>query len=263
MASREGIKRETGEKTRDEQQNLLFLRWRTVLHSGTRISPTHMSPRAFITLGAAFAAISTAGAVTVGFGPNLNNGAQDTPAGNSGANQMRQNINITNTVDLAPGVYRATSWSYNAAPDSTVPGVTQPVFPFITRINSPGNHTVLASGATIDTEPGIQNGVAFGGANDTFTIPLGGATIAAGIQNPSQAGVQNSILTDTSFGQTDHANSGNFDDAASAGATLDSRSFGGLTRTYGFSVEVELIPEPSSLALVGLGGLFLLRRRRS
>ena len=223
---------------------------------------THMSKKALITFCSAFALAGTAGAVTVGFGPNLN-GVQDTPAGNSGANQMRQNINITNTVVLAPGVYRATSWDYNAAPDSTVPGVTQPVFPFITMINSPGNHTVLASGATIDTEPGIQNGVAFGGSNDTFTIPLGGATIAAGVQNLNQAGVQNSILTDTSFGQTDHANSGNFDDAANIGASLTNRGHGGLTRTYGFSIEVELIPEPSSLALVGLGGLFLLRRRRS
>ena len=222
-----------------------------------------MTANPLLTVLSMLALAASASAVTVGFGPNLNNGDQDTPAADGAANQMRQNINITNTVVLAPGVYRATSWSYNAAPDSTVPGVTQPVFPFITRINSPGNHTVLASGATIDTEPGIQTGVAFGGANDTFTIPLGGATIAAGIQNPSQAGVQNSILTDTSFGQTDHANSGLFDDASTVGATLDSRSFGGLTRTYGFSVEVELIPEPSSLALVGLGGLFLLRRRRS
>ncbi|MBL48461.1 MAG: hypothetical protein CMP28_05860 [Roseibacillus sp.] len=193
--------------------------------------------RTLLTTCLGVALVSDAGAIKIGFGTALN-GVQDTPAGNSGANQMRQNINITDTVFLPAGTYHATTWEYLAGPDSTVPGVTQPVFPFLTIVNGPGNHTVVAFGETIDTDPGEQTGVAFGGDNHTFTIPAGGATVAAGIQNPSAPGVQNSILTDTSFGQTDHANSGNFDDAASVGATLDSRSFGGLPRTYAFAIEV-------------------------
>ena len=203
--------------------------------------------------------IGSAGAATVGFGPGLN-GVQDTQS-NGANNQMRMNINITNTVVLQPGTYQATSWDYLAAPDSGTAGVTQPVFPFLTAMNGIGNHTVLAYGSTIDTEPGVQNGVAFGGTNNVFTLTEE-TTIAAGIQNPSAIGVQNSILTNTGFGRTDHANSGNFDEAGGVGNTLDSFGHANLPRTYGFSIEVDLIPEPSSLALLGLGGLFLLRRRR-
>ena len=103
--------------------------------------------------------------------------------------------------------------------------------------------------------------VLFGGVNNTFTIGAGGATIAAGVQNPSGAGIQNSIMTDTSFGITDHANSGNFDDAGNVGTTLGSFGHGNLARTYGFSIDVVAVPEPSTslLALIGFGGI---RRRR-
>jgi hypothetical protein len=208
-----------------------------------------------------FALIGSAGAVTVGFGPGLT-GVQDTPAGSGAENQMRQNINITNTVFLPEGIYMATTWAYQAAADSLVPGVTQPVFPFLTILNGPANHTVIAFGATIDTDPGIQNLVPFGGSNNIFTIGPGGATIAAGIQNTNALGVQNSILTDLAFGTTDHANSLNVDDAGSVGATLDTFGHANLTRTYAFSIEVEQIPEPSTAALLGLACLALMRRRR-
>ncbi|MDB4410702.1 Ig-like domain-containing protein, partial [bacterium] len=110
---------------------------------------------------------------------------------------------------------------------------------FLTLVNGPGDHTVLALGATIDTEPGIQNLVPFGGTDDTFVVPEGGATIAAGIQNTNADGVQNSILTDTSFGTTDHANGLNFDEAGTVGASLTSFGHANLPRTYAFSIEVE------------------------
>jgi hypothetical protein len=75
--------------------------------------------------------------------------------------------------------------------------------------------------------------------------------------------VQNSILTDTSFGVTDHANSLLFDDAGGVGNTLTSFGHANLPRTYAFSIEVEAVPEPSSSALFGLAGcLVFLRRRR-
>jgi hypothetical protein len=165
-------------------------------------------------------------------------GVQDTQS-NGANNQMRQNINITDTVFLEAGIYHATTWDYQAAPDSGTAGVTQPVFPFLTIVNGPANHTVLAFGDTIDTEPGTQNDVPFGGDNDTFTIPAGGATVAAGIQNPSEIGVQNSILTNTGFGITDHANSLNFDEAGGVGNALDSFGHANLPRTYAFSIDVE------------------------
>ncbi|MBT6400750.1 MAG: Ig-like domain-containing protein, partial [Verrucomicrobia bacterium] len=183
-----------------------------------------------------FALITGASAVTIGFGPDLL-GAQDTQS-NGTNNQMRQNINITDTVFLAAGTYRATTWDYQAGEDASN-GATQPVFPFLTLVNGPGDHTVLALGATIDTEPGIQNLVPFGGTDDTFVVPEGGATIAAGIQNTNADGVQNSILTDTSFGTTDHANGLNFDEAGTVGASLTSFGHANLPRTYAFSIEVE------------------------
>ena len=179
-----------------------------------------------------------AGAVTIGFGTELN-GVQDTPAADAATNQMRQNINITDTVFLEAGTYHATLWSYRAADDSAIAGVTQPVFPFLTIVNGPANHTVIAFGDTIDTEPGLQADISFGGSNNTFTIPAGGASVAAGIQNTNEAGVQNSILTDTSFGFTDHANGSNFDEAGGVGNVLDSFGHANLARTYAFSIEVE------------------------
>ncbi len=190
----------------------------------------------FLTTCFSFILLARASAITIGFGTGLV-GVQDTPSdGNS--NQMRQNINITDTVFLDAGTYHATTWDYNAAPDATN-GAAQPVFPFLVIVNGPANHTVVAFGETIDTDPGLQTLVPFGGPNDTFTIPAGGATVAAGVQNTNGASVQNSILTDTSFGSTDHANSGNFDEAGGVGNTLDNFGHGNLTRTYAFSIEVE------------------------
>tara|TARA_B100000900_G_C20482116_1_gene675913 strand:- start:316 stop:975 length:660 start_codon:yes stop_codon:yes gene_type:complete len=218
-----------------------------------------MSTKSLVSSLLAFALISSASAVTIGFGPNLV-GVQDTPS-NGTSNEMRQNINVTDTVFLAEGIYQATTWDYQAAADATN-GATQPVFPFLTVVNGPGNHTVLTFGDTIDTLPGVQNMVVFGGPNATFTIPAGGATVAAGIQNTNANAVQNSILTDTSFGTTDHANGANFDEASGVGNTLDSFGFANLTRTYAFSIEVEQIPEPSGISLILLSGAALMLRRR-
>jgi len=208
----------------------------------------------------AFGLLANANAVTIGFGTALPNPVQDTQSDGTN-NQMRQNINTTNTVVLGAGTYQAVSWSYNAAADATN-GATQPVFPFLTMVNGGGDHTVVAFGLTIDTDPGVNTGVSFGGANNTFTL-TGDTTIAAGVQNPSGDGIQNSILTDTDFGITDHANSGNFDDAASVGATLNSFGHANLTRTYGFSIEVVAVPEPSTflLSLIAVAGFCGIRRR--
>ena len=206
--------------------------------------------------------IASASAVTVGFGPGLT-GSQDTES-NGTTNQMRQNINITDTQFLPAGTYQATTWDYQAGPDSQIPGVTSAVFPFITIVNGAANHTVQAFGATINTIGGTQNNVPFGGSNSIFTIGAGGATIAAGIQNPSGPGAQNNILTDTAFGNTDHANSSNFDEAGGVGNTLDNFGHAGLQRTYAFSIEVEQIPEPSSslFSMIGLAGVVILTTRR-
>ena len=197
---------------------------------------TPLGVRILLTTSLGLSMITGASAVTIGFGPVLT-GVQDTQS-NGANNQMRQNINITDTVFLDAGTYRATTWDYQAAEDASN-GATQPVFPFLTIVNGAADHTVLAFGATIDTEPGIQNLVPFGGADDTFVVPGGGATVAAGMQNTNADAVQNSILTDTSFGTTDHANGLNFDEAGSVGAALTSFGHGNLPRTYAFSIEVE------------------------
>ena len=88
--------------------------------------------------------LTNANAATIGFGTDLPNPAQDTQS-NGTNNQMRQNINTTDTVVLGAGTYQAVSWSYLAAPDATN-GATQPVFPFLTIVNGVGDHTVVAYG---------------------------------------------------------------------------------------------------------------------
>ncbi len=212
---------------------------------------TPLGARLLLAASIGLSLITVASAVTIGFGPVLT-GVQDTPSDGT-TNQMRQNINITDTVFLAEGTYRATTWDYQAAADASN-GATQPVFPFLTIVNGAADHTVLAFGATIDTEPGTQNLVPFGGADDTFVVPAGGATVAAGIQNTNAAAVQNSILTDTSFGTTDHANGLNFDEAGSVGAALTAFGHGNLPRTYAFSIEVEPVgaPNPTPPIVTGL-----------
>ena len=212
---------------------------------------TPLGARILLAASISLSLITTASAVTIGFGPALT-GAQDTQSDGTN-NQMRQNINITDTVFLDAGTYRATTWDYQAAADASN-GATQPVFPFLTIVNGAADHTVLAFGATIDTEPGIQNLVPFGGGDDTFVVPDGGATVAAGIQNTNADAVQNSILTDTSFGITDHAIGGTFDEAGSIGAALTSFGYGNLTRTYAFSIEVEPVgaPNPTPPTKTGL-----------
>ena len=70
--------------------------------------------------------MTNANAATIGFGTDLPSPAQDTQS-NGANNQMRQNINTTDTVVLGAGTYQAVSWSYLAAPDATN-GATQPVF---------------------------------------------------------------------------------------------------------------------------------------
>jgi hypothetical protein len=211
---------------------------------------TPLGARILLAASIGLSMITGASAVTIGFGPVLA-GAQDTQSDGT-TNQMRQNINITDTVFLAAGTYRATTWDYQAAEDATN-GATQPVFPFLTIVNGAADHTVLAFGATIDTEPGTQNLVPFGGAGDTFVVPAGGATVAAGVQNTNSDAVQNSILTDTSFGTTDHANGLNFDEAGSVGAALTSFGHGNLTRTYAFSIEVEPFGAPNPTPPIGTG----------
>ena len=62
--------------------------------------------------------MTNANAATIGFGTDLPNPVQDTPS-NGTNNQMRQNINTTDTVVLGAGTYQAVSWSYLAAPDAT------------------------------------------------------------------------------------------------------------------------------------------------
>ncbi|MDE0861256.1 MAG: Ig-like domain-containing protein [Akkermansiaceae bacterium] len=211
----------------------------------------HTRVRNLLGASISLALITGASAVTIGFGPDLI-GAQDTQSDGTN-NQMRQNINITDTVFLDAGTYRASTWDYQAADDATN-GATQPVFPFLTIVNAAADHTVLAFGATIDTEPGTQNMVPFGGDNDTFVVPEGGATVAAGVQNTNADAVQNSILTDTSFGTTDHANGLNFDEAGSIGAALTSFGHGNLPRTYAFSIEVEPVDSsnPTPPMITGL-----------
>ncbi|GAB4194441.1 MAG: hypothetical protein Kow00105_08650 [Phycisphaeraceae bacterium] len=134
---------------------------------------------------------------------------------------------------------------YNGAPDSNLPQdgfwAFFPDLEFDTWFGVPGDGT---------------NGVA-GGAGD-----LGGGPL-----NVSGTGVDaisitafNTTTTDT--GPVRIANVSLTDDAAGTWAIIVAFGDGTLLRDSGTVAGGALVPEPASLALMGLGGLAALRRRR-
>ena len=117
--------------------------------------------------------------------------------------------------------------------------------------------------------------VADTGLDMVVTLPFGGSSFTldastelfGGIVNPTVAGSQNPIATNLASGFfMDHDNNadGNLSPAV-VGGTVDGFGHANLGRSYAFSIEVDAVPEPSSVvllitALVGVAA-FLSRRR--
>ncbi len=222
-----------------------------------------LKPLFFATFAAAGLAIS-ANAATVGAGVGIltqagANNAFDTPA-TATTDQSRQNLDDKFFVTLPAGIYKATTWQYNA-------GQSGQVTPYLAVLTGSDAYQIVAVGSTqtITGGFGVNTTVTFGGSS-TFT--LGAATnLYAGITNPKVAGSQNPINTNLASGGTvDHDNNadGNMSPAVLGGA-VNGFGHANLARSYAFSINVDPIPEPttallSSLGVVGL--LFGTRRRR-
>jgi hypothetical protein len=88
-----------------------------------------------------------------------------------------------------------------------------------------------------------------------------------GIVNPTEAGSQNPVYTNLASGSTvDHDNNADgLLSPAVVGGTVDGFGHGNLARSYAFSIDVQKVPEPSSIAatlLLSCVSVLMLRRRR-
>ena len=207
-----------------------------------------------LTLGAsALLASGVAGASKVGPGIGIANDELDTP--NTGG---RINVDQGNPLNLPAGTYLITTFSYDG-------GQTGDVTPFL-AVSANGSdptdlYTAIAVGDTLNVAaPLIDQTVPFGGsATFTLTTPrVVYAGIASSVQNPV-------FLDNGTAANTDHEGAMQ----ASYAVTLNGQvppdgnfSNAQLGRSYAFSLNVELIPEPSAGLLVLAGAALCGLRRR-
>ena len=217
-----------------------------------------------VALLAAVALTSTSGAAVIGAGVGIldaegaNNTVDTSSDGTS--DQSRVNIDITFTSTLGPGIYEATSWTFQS-------GQTGSVIPYIAVRTSenPRAYDIIGVGAQVDVAAvtGSPVTVPFGGSSFELTEET---EIFAGINNPPVAGSQNPISTNLAFsGVVDHNNNSQGEiHLPVVGESVDGFGHANLSRSYAFSINVEPVPEPSSmlLLLASVGGFLSIRRRK-
>ena len=150
------------------------------------------------------------------------------------------------------------------------------VTPFVALLTAPGtapgDYDVLAVGTTrvgggTDFTAGSLVNLPFGGS-PSITVP-NGATLVGGIQQGASVGNVVPFNSNSGFdtfitgggGATDTGSVSVAGDITAGGSTWTTLSGG---RNYEFTIEANLIPEPSTALLLpaALGGLLLIRRRR-
>jgi hypothetical protein len=204
---------------------------------------------------AGFAICCTAGgtarAVPVGAGTGITNEANDSAGG-------RINVDQGSPVTLQPGTYVATAFRFDA-------GLAGDVTPFLARSSGTDTYVTLAVGSPQTIAAAAQDQtLPFGGAA-TFTLTTP-TQVFAGIASQTQNPI---ALDNGTANNTDHEGGGQAPTSyvinPTPGGTVPpdgAFSNPNLGRTYAFSIEADLIPEPTGLALAAVGGVGLLSRRR-
>ena len=197
---------------------------------------------------------SAAGA-QVGAGTGIPNDTVDTM--NTGG---RINVDQGNPLNLPAGTYLVTTFSYDA-------GQTGDVTPFLAvsaNASDPTDlYTAIAVGDTVNVAvaPLTDQTVPFGGSA-TFTLSTP-RVVYAGIASSTQ----NPVFLDNDIGpNTDHEGANQANYVVTLGGTVPpDGAFTNvqLGRSYAFSLNVELIPEPSAgLLVLAAAALCGLRARK-
>ena len=198
--------------------------------------------------------VSSAKAISIGAGTDIPLELVDTP--NDGP---RINIDEGHAATLDAGPYRVVSFSFAAGQDGDA-------IPFLATLtgNNPNEYEIIALGDQVDISGApVTQTVPFGGS-DTFSLSAS-TTVYAGFTN-SDASPHNPVYLDNGTAETtDHDNA--IEEAITSvgqlvGSPANPISHADLGRVYAFSIDVQLIPEPSALVLLGFGlGLMALISR--
>ena len=209
-----------------------------------------------------FLGASSAQAVIVGVAGRTPAAWLATPGNNDfmEANVGEFAVNLTDTVTLPAGTYKASTFDYVAKQDGNVTPFLAVVTPGFTGNGSPTDQfTYIAVGNTQTVSGGITSDTTFStafGGSDTFTLSST-TTIYTGFNSTAQALPVDT--TGTGRGFIDLFTISAITPVTPGNTTMF--NFFGFNRDYGFDVQITA-PEPASLTLLAAGAAACVMRRR-